>query len=224
MTKESAATSVVMEFVYDQVPTRLLQAYELLASLDYPVPDQKSLEQALQQYDQEENEAVVEMIRDSLQPVDFGLDSPRGALEKFTARLERQPLNLFPQGPFPVPDEPDPRPPEDPFFGSDACGRAARQLYEEVLDDLRGFPGANRAAYNEAERFVGRCRARIPDFGSGRCDNAAAQAWANCYAEGRSFRLCNWQAQIARWTCEASRRRFPRDPFRDPVGPFPLEP
>lgn len=98
---------------------------------------------------------------------------------EFPAPRLASPVNPidWPDRDFEMPDEPDNRPPADPFFGTDACGRAAGLVYDTIRARRPGLPGA----YNIAARFVDLCREQIPEY-SGRCAGEAERGWANCYA------------------------------------------
>lgn len=110
-------------------------------------------------------------------PLATPLPSPAGR----TFDLRRSPVGFLdrPDRDFDLPDEPGPRTPESPLFGSDACGQAAKRVYEARRARFPGFSALG--AYNTAQLFADYCRAQIPVF-SGRCSEAARSGWADCYA------------------------------------------
>jgi hypothetical protein len=120
-----------------------------------------------------------------------------------------------------IPDEPDDRPPADPFFGTDACGRAAGLVYDTIRARRPGLPGA----YNSAARFADLCREQIPEYSS-RCAGAAERGWANCYAReyvDEESRVpsdeCERAAERSASWCRLLRSLVPA-PFPRPDSPF----
>jgi hypothetical protein len=86
MSAETPET-IVIQFVLDILPATQLQAYRLLASLPYPLPDRQRLEQALKHAGQNLDDVVIAWIVSTFRSEDFLLHSPRNALETFYARL-----------------------------------------------------------------------------------------------------------------------------------------
>lgn len=196
-------TDVVAEFIKELVSKDVVEAAQLLVSLDYPIPDKKSLILQLdkrktdnpqdQKADAEFSRpapGVIAHLAGAFKPVDFGLDTPQSALEKFFARTsqdcscsslpEFRPLGLpdfggpGEEGPF-LPTTPEQI--ED-AFGIDACGRAAGQEWFRYLDTL----GPSIQGYVEIEERLNRCRLLIRGLRvRGRCGRTAHNAFARCF-------------------------------------------
>ena len=223
------------DFVIENSSQELLLAYHVLAELEYPIPDRKTFEKRINELEQSQKEKNSNQVTETqylsiLVATDFPLMSPQSAMEKFSVAMTRN--FTTPGSSFSIPgprDEPQPPVPNDPFFGSDACGIAAQGVYEETLTRFGFLPGANRGAFNSANDFARRCRARIPNYGTGLCSNQGQRAWADCYAEGYlsgdSFNIvgrCNGAGERAVNACLARFRPRPR-PFPFPFPwPFPF--
>lgn len=77
----------VSGFLLSELPPSLLQVYQCLASLEYPIPDKESLRKQLKDgTDDALSLAVGQLILDAFEPTDFGLDSAQSALEKISRR------------------------------------------------------------------------------------------------------------------------------------------
>lgn len=81
---------IVTEFVIDQVHPRVLNAYDLLAALEYPIADQQELNRKLEKQGSPEELAAVELIRSVIDPLHLPFLSPRGALEKLCALFKQK--------------------------------------------------------------------------------------------------------------------------------------
>lgn len=136
------------------------------------------------------------------------------------------PVNLidWPEWDLEVPDEPDIPPPSDPFFGADACGRAAGRVYKAFRAQAPGLP--RQGAYNSAARFADLCREQMPEY-NGRCAGAAERGWANCYAgeyideESRGpSDECERAAELSAARCRRLRSMVP-PPYTPPAPPRP---
>lgn len=200
--------NVTNEFLLELVPKHLVETAQLLGSLDYPIPDKKSLHiqlEKLQIADQQGKKAIdnlsqsllelTENVEDTFEPEDFGIDTPRSALEKFFARSHRNPAS--PYSPIPsiprlpaypwwdLPPEPSPSIPVDPEFGSDLCGTAARKLWDEHLASpvvMRmgfGFP----AYYHLLVEGSRRCRRTTFPSPDDSIDSNCREQWRRSYAE-----------------------------------------
>ncbi len=223
--KDPKPNPLAAQFLLALVDRSILQAYDLMAGLGYPIPDHKTFEERLRacqsagRSDRADPspQPDITWLPAAFGPADFPIETPQGGLEKLTAALSAFPAEPdLGRPPLQLPDprdEPDTTP-QSPFFGTDPCGRAAQGRYRELLARFAGFPGANRAAYNDAQDFAARCRARLPDF-TGDCAAEAARAWAECYADDLSLWQCNEAAQRVQLFCDLWRPRFPvrRRPF-----------
>src|ERR1051325_51842 len=118
MSQQSQQTDTVAEFVKNFIPKDLLETAQLLASLDYRIPDRKSLVLLLEKRKAEDPKGekgfaalsrplpkLIESLVDPFRPEDFAIESPDNALEKFFARTRRD--SRFPLDPSPIPDLPD---------------------------------------------------------------------------------------------------------------------
>src|SRR5207253_7738196 len=121
-------TDVVAEFFKDIVPKNLVETAQLLVSLGFPIPDKQSMVRLLEKRKAEDPKGekgylalarpikhLIESVAGPFKPEDFGIDSPRGALEKFFARTSQEdPFPPVPQRQSPtLPDLP-PSIPEPP--------------------------------------------------------------------------------------------------------------
>ncbi len=214
--------NIVSEFLISQMNMPLRRAYEMVASLQYPIADKNSFDQLLATVDEangdcSEDQSVTSLISNTFTPFDFPVTSPQSALEKFQARLsfpERLVDGLLMPVPRDFPDEI-----QEPYFGNDSCGRAAQELYDQIVAEDRSYLPISlvrAGAYNSAHNFVNRCRVRNPYSGTAICDNIAALTFARCYAQNMPYHECVRLAGEAQASC----RRFAR-PIADPVIPFP---
>lgn len=210
-------TDLVADFLKELVPKDLVEAAQLLVSLNYPIPDKKSLALQLEQrntlnpQDQRADAnsprpttEVIERVAGVFKPSDFGLDTPQSALEKFFARKDKDcpcssPDELRPLGlpDFGGPGEPDPWLPTTPkeiedALGTDACGRAAGREWLKVLNAF----GPSEAEYVNIEAQRDRCRRLVEGLRvRGRCARTAQNVFALCFMSPRA--------------------RYPRDIFMD---------
>lgn len=233
----SELNPLVKDFFLESCSQESLSACHVLAELEYPILDQKTFEKRVAELRQSQRDKGSSQVAETqavsfFTAADFPIMSPQSALEKFSAAMTR---NLtFPGPTFTIPDprdEPQLPVPNPPFFGTDACGIAAQEVYEEILArDIRFLGGAAiRGAFNAANDFAGRCRSRIPNYGTGLCSRQGEQAWANCFAEGYVsgdsvdiIGRCNETGESAVSACLIRFRPDPR-PFPFPFPrPFPF--
>ena len=225
---------VVAEFLKELIPKSMVEAAQLLVSLNYPIPDKKSLllqleerqpvDQQGKEADAEQSHPMAESIQDvaaTFEPEDFGIDTPRSALEKFFARSGR--IDAFlpipgPLGPTPQPElppEPDLAPPLNPSFGDDPCGRAAAQLWQDHLaSPLTQLLGPSPAERNDLIRLRDRCRDELTRFNHP-CGGIGDMAYAWCRLNGRPPHQC---LTVARQRVELASRFGLCSPFADLVG------
>jgi len=186
-------TDLVSKFFLDLVPKHLVETSQLLASLDYPIKDRKSLVSLVEKRKAEDPkgdkgyaalsrpiEQLIDTVVRPFEAGDFGLDSPQNALEKFFARMS-QDKPLRPVGPRPpkrLPDSPVGEPgPWVPFspddmdfaFGFDPCGIAAKEKWIEILDSAPSwawtFPNEWFAFdYRDLVERMSKCRTAEPLF------------------------------------------------------------
>lgn len=84
------------QFVLGMLPEGLLSAYRTVAKLNYPITDQQSLSKQLDKIvagpteTDKPEKATIDLIRWSLEPVDFPIETPQSGLEKFHARFAIQ--------------------------------------------------------------------------------------------------------------------------------------
>lgn len=227
---------VLQEFLKEQFPSHLMEALELLANLNYPIPDKKSLRQQLEEtlgdgeqgHDDERTAAraaLLDRVMGTFEPVDFGLDTLQSALEKFAARRIRDFSSLIPwpsdwAEDLSIPDEPRIDIPVRCAFEDDVCGRAAEQLWREHVQDSwrKGFP-PSQAECDDLRNAAERCRSRgLPTFGGPPCHHVGQLAYARCRMNRHSRRTCLEDAWRTVLVCRAALTRPYPDPF---PGPFP---
>jgi len=137
--------------------------------------------------------------------------------------------HVFPIGPTlppdlgDVPSEPLPGPPADPDFGTDACGRAAAQLWREHVERFSATVfGPSVATFRYLKERAKRCRrAGIARGGGGICGDQARVARARCFIEGGTARECLEAARRARELC---RRLGLGGPLDAALGGRPFRP
>ena len=218
------------DFIKELIPKEWLAVSRLLISLNYPIPDRKSYIEQLKSKikDQEDEATAVDQNQEWLHaldrlfaPEDFGIDSPRSALEKFFSKVSRRgafipnpnphgptPPDIFPFGPsLPLdrglPSEPRMIEPFEPEFGDDACGRAAARLWEEHINDpLTQLLGPSPARYQDLKRRERLCSRTIGSGYGDVCGNSAANAYARCFMEGGYPRECREEAHRVRMRCQ----------------------
>lgn len=229
---------VVAEFLKELIPKSMVEAAQLLVSLNYPIPDKKSLllqleerqsvDQQGKETDPEQSHPMAESIQDvavTFEPEDFGIDTPRSALEKFFARSGRIDAFLPIPGPFDptpqpeLPPEPDLAPPLNPSFGDDPCGRAAQRVWQmHVESAMPGFP-PSLAEKNDLERLRDLCRIELTRFNNPwfnhPCGGIGDMAYAWCRLDGRPPHQC---LAVARQRVELASRFGLCSPFADLVG------
>jgi hypothetical protein len=229
-------TDVVAEFLNELIPKSMVEAAQLLASLDYPIPDKKSLLLQLEErqpVDQQGKETdaelshpmtqLIENVAATFGPEDFGIDTPRSALEKFFARAGRIDAFLpipWSFGPTPqpgLPPEPDLTPRLNPSFGDDPCGRAAHARWQEHLDDsaIRGL-SPSRAELDEITSLEDSCRIELrqSSWFNHPCGGIGDMAYAWCRLNGRLRHQC---LAVARQRVELASRFGLCSPFADLV-------
>jgi len=185
--------NVLGSFLIEQLPLTLRDTYLLLVTLQYPIPDKKSLSQQLDQA--EGGDSVKSILREVFKVTDFGIDSVQSGLEKYTHRLEQAyatregygrgfmplpiPFHFSPKLPPELPDEPFFPPATNPDFGTDPCGFAARNLYAHLV----------RAGVHPAEaEFSARskanyCRMYMPSLGTDGCAERGRREFARLFVE-----------------------------------------
>ena len=91
MVKEAQSKDVdevLKTFLFSQLSDSHLIVYRCVASLDYPILDKYSLKRQVEdRSDEEIYREAFQLILSTLQPIDFRLDTPQGALEKVSQRL-----------------------------------------------------------------------------------------------------------------------------------------
>lgn len=111
---------LVSDFILSQQPSRLLQAYRIIANLEYRIVDRHSLVCQLDEIAQKnetsgkQEKLIFDLIKDHLEPADFPIETPRSGLEKFHARLSQ---SFIVEPPFPIPLRLRPRTPYLPDVG-----------------------------------------------------------------------------------------------------------
>lgn len=227
-------SDILDEFIRDLIPKPLLKSGDLLISLDYPIPDRKTYLQQLEERlkkekhadengDLDEDHRPMALLSWSLGPEDFPISTPRGALEKVFSKVTRWrgflpnpiPFGPTPRDPLPIgprlppessslPSEPRLVPPLDPDFGNDACGRAAKRLWQEHLESREAalLGGPSPAVYADLRERVERCRDTIGTEYSGVCGPRARDAYALCILRGGFPIECREEARRALSECE----------------------
>jgi hypothetical protein len=139
---------LVADFIMSQQPSRLLQAYRIIANLEYPIVDRHSLVCQLDEIPQKnensgkQEKLIFDLIKDHLEPADFPIETPRSGLEKFHARLSQ---SLIVEPPFPRPLRLRPRPPYIPDVGP-FLARPERSVRTEYIQRFGSRCGLE--AYN----------------------------------------------------------------------------
>jgi len=135
-------SSLVTSFVLSNQPKTYLEALTLLASLAFPVADMETFTkqvEAIANTAKESGKTATTLLHTTLGSLDFPIQSPRGAMEKFHAKITQLEISdrLSP------PDPPIGRPRTGVLaeyikrFGL-RCGLAAYDVYLEQV--LRGGP------------------------------------------------------------------------------------
>lgn len=153
---------IVTEFLLGMFPVRFLAAYRVVGELTYPIPDRHSFNAALAERESKgDNEMVagIKLLTAVFQPVDFPLQTPRGALEKLHDRLFGD--SRLPS--FAIPDPPAIEDPEiDPVIDfrevfPEPCASVANTVYGDCLAH-----GSNVFDCYSRARLAGeRCFARL---------------------------------------------------------------
>jgi hypothetical protein len=201
---------VLGEFLVDQLPASIRAASKVLTELQYPVPDKKSLREQLKEV--QDDEESMQLILATLVAVDFGLDTPQSALEKFQARVQGllvawgKPLES--RHPETIPDEFRrlPRIPR-PDFGGEECGRQAEELYNFLVDNgVHPFEAGISARWR-----ANFCREYMPgNLGTDYCADMARRAFAYWFVlEGRDAGWSEALARVVLSTCRHSGWPFP---------------
>jgi len=151
----------VATFLIGTLPEEIANAYRIIAKLQYPIDDRQSLLRQLEDDKKEERdcscpeESAVELIRNTLTPLDFPIASVDSGLEKLHARISiRLPEPFIPPGLAPRFQLPT-VPAQWEFivlFGL-RCGPAAYEVYRRLL--AAGVP--EPVAYWEGVREGRRC-------------------------------------------------------------------
>lgn len=138
----------VIEFLISQADPAVLDAYALLADLEYPIADYRALTQqlaGLRSGDDRGRRAAAALVTDLVDPRDMPMASAQGALEKFDARLSRPTLTI-PRGTA--------RPRLHPSDVNRICAAQAQEAYDEAI--ARGAtPAEALQAYLDA---LARCQ------------------------------------------------------------------
>lgn len=127
----------VVQFLLNMLPPRLLAGYRTVAKLKYPIPDKHTLVGQLDRLISADtgldkaDKPSIDLIRMSLEPVDFPIETPQSGLEKFHARLTVQ------LGPVEISDRDSVDRPGicdiyQNTFGT-ICGQEACNAYQEAL-------------------------------------------------------------------------------------------
>lgn len=87
---KSDSDNLIGSFLRSLLPPETDQAYTLLASLDYPIPDMRTFRERLKRL--AGNEAASTLLLSIFEPEDFGMDTAQSAFEKFFKRS--RPLSL----------------------------------------------------------------------------------------------------------------------------------
>jgi|GEM_PF-4854418 hypothetical protein len=75
---------LIGSFLRSLLPPETDQAYGLLASLEYPIPDMKTFKEQLKKA--EGHEKASALLADIFEPEDFGIDTAQSAFEKYHKR------------------------------------------------------------------------------------------------------------------------------------------
>jgi hypothetical protein len=139
MSNPQEPQELVAQFLLRTLPSGLLDTYITLTQLNYPIPDKYSLTSQWGKFAKEKgdmngtNSSSFIFIDDSLQAVDFPIQTPHSALEKFHARI------FGPLGPGYEPIIP-PNIEEQPSLASvyngafgTGCGRVALEAYSGAI-------------------------------------------------------------------------------------------
>lgn len=139
MSNPQESQELVAQFLLHTLPSGLLDTYITLTQLDYPILDKYSLAAQLGKRSKEKgdtdgtNSSSLKLISDSLQAVDFPIQTPHSALEKFHARL------FGPSGPEPeldiptdIVEQPSVAEIYADTFGN-RCGRVALEAYSKAI-------------------------------------------------------------------------------------------
>ena len=206
----AAAKSIVAEVLLDRLDPETVESLIVLAGLEYPIPDRLSLKRQLAGLEASADPKWPawrsRLLVGAFRATDFGLDSPAGALEKFTARIPIDPpvpdLGEIPPAPEddspPDLEVPELQSPRLQWFGSGPCGRAAVRLFSRLV--RQGMDA--RQALRDARAFEGRCNATLPFtpdiFG---CGGLAQSSYADCLAAGGTENRCRRIYERARQRC-----------------------
>jgi hypothetical protein len=93
MSTPQESQEFVAQFLLRTLPSELLDTYITLTQLEYPISDKYSLTSQLGKRSEEKgntnckNSSSLNLINESLKVVDFPIQTPYSALEKFHARL-----------------------------------------------------------------------------------------------------------------------------------------
>ncbi len=159
---------LAVQFLVSLLPARLLSAYRTVAKLQYPISDKHSLTRQLDELrngdkgTDKPDKPSVDLIRRSLQPVDFPIETPRSGLEKFHARLSVQPGSVeTPDRDFV--DRPAIADIYERTFGS-TCAAEAIEAYTEILRSGRSEAQAIVAGHLAGEECQRRVAEALRDF------------------------------------------------------------
>ncbi len=128
---------LIGRFLLSMVPPRLMCAYRTLTQLEYPMSDKRSLALMLDELKAGKGTegcelTAIDLIHTSLEAVDFPIENPQSALEKFHHRLARQHGLWEPSDPRDFVASPSIRDIYERTFGR-ICADEAIAAYEEAL-------------------------------------------------------------------------------------------
>ena len=171
---------LIGEFLLSIVPPRLLCAYRTLTQLEYPISDKRSLTLKLDELKVGKGSegldgTSIDLIRTSLGPVDFPIENPQSALEKFHGRLSRQHGLWGPSDARDVVGRPAIGDIYERTFGR-ICADAAIAAYEEAL-----LGGRNEYEAVLAGHWAGE-----------ECQRRVAQSLREFISRGRESRAGRW--------------------------------
>jgi len=159
---------VVAQFLLGMLPARLLNAFNIIAKLSYPISDKHSLVCQLDELISADKcpdkplKPSADLIRRSIEPVDFPIETPRSGLEKLHARLSVQ------LGSVEIPDRDSIDMPDicdiyERTFGR-ICGQEACDVYQEALRGGRSEAQAIIAGHLAGEECQRRVAEALRDF------------------------------------------------------------
>ncbi len=219
--KLEVTNPIVAQFLAENYSAALVRACNILASLEYPIPDRKSLTQQVGTIGKEAEcccDRVAVAVLSLFRPDDFGLDTLQSALEKLhsrwiSSRLASDPYGAPRIGPQREPDYIDELPagppgrPELVEWGDDLCGKVGTQLWLDAIANAPRFGFAHESEYQVFKANIGDCRRFMPNFPPGRCGNRAREVFAEQIISGESRADSTARARERFEMCSILRRR-----------------